>query len=121
MGSLSSGVPILCRDGYGGLGAAHVDDEAVFDALDHDVLSDADRLTVGARLPELAVDEDEPGGIQRLAHDPDLAHELLLPGYGPAPPRLDDLGESEDHQERERPGDGERDPDRHLVAGPCRI
>ena len=82
------------------------------------LLADADRLVVGARLPELAVDEHEPGRVERLADDAHLADELLLSGHR-LRLRLHDLRQGEDHEEGEGARDGQRDPDRHLVARPA--
>jgi hypothetical protein len=67
-------------------------------------------------LPELSVDEDEPGGVERLAHNADLPDELVLAGRCRSPAGLDDLRDGKDRQERERPGDGQRDRQRHLVV-----
>ena len=80
------GLLILRRERHRSFRAADVDHERLVEALDDHVLTDADRLSVRPRLPELAADEDEAGRVERLADHADLADELLLAGDRPPAP-----------------------------------
>src|SRR3712207_36855 len=77
------------RDGCRSLDRADDEHEPFVDRKHADLFSRGRRSCLDPRAPELAVDEDEALRVEGLAHDPDVADELLLACLRPRAPQRD--------------------------------